>query len=154
MFRILTRDLRGFNSEITFLEKGIITTRLLWHRYWLGTRKENLYSFWFIRFKQKSSIQLKMDYKDKTDSNFNFFPSYNTHDKLRFWEQEILISWKVHSEDFPYAKRCNKTNCNRWLKQRQEIASNLSTNNDCVFSVAFTRNLGTSVSAGGLGVPK
>ena len=61
-----------------------------------------------------------------------------------------MISWKVHSKEFRYAKRCN-TNWNRWPKQRQEIGSNLGTYNNSVFSVASVRILGSSVSAGGLG---
>ena len=97
---------RGFNSGIPFLEKGITTSVMV-------IRKASLYSFWISRFNKKWSIQLKLDYKDKTDSNFNFSQDH----MKKFWREETLISWKVHSKHFPYAKRCN-TNWNRWLNQR------------------------------------
>ena len=59
----------------------------------------------------------------------------------------------MHSKEFPYAKSCN-ANWRRCLKQRQEIGSNLGTYNNIVFSVAYTRVLGTSISTGGLGAPQ
>ena len=77
---------------------------------------------------------------------------------LRFWGEESLISWKVHSEDFPsyYAKRCNGKleQMTEAMQRQDEISSNLSTCNNSVFSVSSTRNLGSSVSAGGLGAPQ
>ena len=37
--RVITGNFTGFNSELTFLEKGIITTKLLSQHYWLQEKQ-------------------------------------------------------------------------------------------------------------------
>ena len=73
---------------------------------------------------------------------------------LRFWdEEETLISWKVHSKNFPFAKRdVTQNGTDNWTKDKRK-AVNLVTYNG-VFSVVSRRILGTLVSDGVIGGPQ